>query len=447
MNKTEEILHYIQDAVKQGHIKKGQRLPGCRELSKQLGMNKLTINKAYKKLEDMHIVYCIPRGGYYLIDTGEEKASEPKTYQLHTVSPDPNLIPYQAFSHAMNQAVEDQKKNLFQYDSPLGLASLRDILRSRFEEDGIYTQSSRILISNGAQQGIYLVLKLLFSEAQQGQLLLEEPTYSAALSIAKSLNIDCISIPREEAGINLTRLEELFQKHLIKAFYIIPRFHNPTGFSLKENDKKKIVELCSKYRVFLIEDDYLAELCPDKHSMPLHYYDIEKRHFYIRSFSKTFLPGLRLGAVVLPEEYVDAAMRSKYLFDICTSSLIQGALEVFMKSGMYDSHIKRVNACYKQKLWKVQSMLSGYCSPLIDLYIPKQGLFLWVRLPKEIQLDRILERLNSYHIQLGDPTLFYRTSSEQTLRISICGIPEEELCILLTVFDIINQELNSCLGK
>jgi len=446
MSKIELVKEYLMNVIKQEKVKKGQRLPGCREIAKKLSVNKITVNKAYKELEDEHILYCVPRGGYYLVGAETKEELTTKSIDFQTVKPDPTLIPYRAFTHAMNRTIEEHKKALFDYDSPLGLTALRETLKERFEQDGIYTSSSQILITNGAQQGIYLALKVLFSNSSSsGKLLVETPTYSSVLNMAKHLNIDCIGIERNAQGINLEDLENIFKTEAIKAFYIIPRHHNPTGYSLLEKNKKKIVELCYHYQVLLIEDDYLADLGTDKRTLPLHYYDTNQLTFYIRSFSKTFIPGIRLGAIVVPSRFYDSIIEQKYLLDISTSSIQQGALDFFIKSGMYDQHIKKVNACYKRKLLKAKAILT-HMSPInLSFHVPKQGLFLWLTLPAQVSVNRIIEKLAQNNIRIGSSSHFYITDDveqKQNLRLCISGIPEEDITALGTVIEAIKYEMH-----
>lgn len=442
MYKIELVKEHIMNEIEQGKIKKGQRLPGCREVAKKLSINKITVNKAYKSLEDSHILYSVPRGGYYFVGADVKEVITSKNIDFQNIKPDPTLLPYRAFTHAINRAIEEHKKKLFEYDTPLGLKSLRETLKERFEQNGIYTSSSQILITHGAQQGIYLALKALFPSLSSGKLLVEAPTYNAALDMAKSLNIDCIGIKRTTNGIDLDELENILKKEPIKAFYIIPRHHNPTGYSLVEKDKKKLVDLCYKYGVLLIEDDYLADLGTDKRALPLHYYDTNQLTFHIRSFSKTFMPGIRLGAMVIPNSFYDTMIKQKYLLDINTSSIPQGALDFFIKSGMYDQHIKKVNACYKRKLLKAKAILTYMCPAGLSFHVPKQGLFLWLTLPVEVSANRIIEKLAQNNIRVCSSSQFYITNGvEQNLRLCISGVPEEDIKALGAVIEAIKDEM------
>lgn len=439
MSKMELVKEYILKEIKQRRIVEGQRVPGCREIAQNLSVNKITVNKAYKSLEEEHFLYCVPRGGYYVVKSNFEEAPLLKAINFQTVEPDPTLIPYQAFTHAINRSIEEYKKKLFFYELPMGFAELRGTLEERFAQDGIYTSSSQIMITNGAQQGIILALKSIFSTPPKGKLLVESPTYHAVLDMAKALNIDCAAIRRNSAGIDLNKLESVFQVERIKAFYIIPRYHNPTGYSLSEKDKKKIAELCGRNQVQMIEDDYLADLGMDKRSLPLHYYDTNQLTIYIRSFSKTFLPGIRLGAMVVPDALCDIVVQQKYLSDICTSSIAQGALNFYLKSGMYDQHIHKVNACYRRKLVKAKAILSNADLTGLSFHVPKQGLFLWITLPVGISADQVAKKLAHKNIFVS-PYLI-SDDEPQRLRLCIAGVPEKDMDALEIVIKIIKDKL------
>ncbi|MEN6461761.1 MAG: PLP-dependent aminotransferase family protein [Syntrophomonas sp.] len=442
MYKTETVKEYILNEIKQGKIKKGQRIPGCREVAQQLSVNKITVNNAFKSLEDMHILYCVPRGGYYFIGADVKDVDTAKNFDFQSVKPDPTLIPYRAFTHAMNRAIEVHKKTLFHYDTPSGFKELRETLKERFEQNGVYTLTSNILITHGAQQGLYLALKVLFPNQSKGKLLVEIPTYNSLLDMAKSLNIACIGIKRNAQGIDLAELKTIFDKEQIKAFYIIPRHHNPTGYSLLETDKKKIVELCHNYQVLLIEDDYLADLGSDKRTLPLHYYDTNHLTFYIKSFSKTFMPGIRLGAMIVPNIFYNSVIEEKYLLDISTSSIPQAALNFFIKSGMYDQHIGKVNACYKRKLFKAKSILTQMSPARLSFHVPKQGLFVWLTLPAEVSVNRVIEKLAQNNIRIGSSSPFFVTNNaEQNLRLCISGIPEADISVLSTVIQVVKDQM------
>ena len=166
-----------------------------------------------------------------MVDSEESLKVVQKEVDFRTVKPDEKLIPYREFTHVMNKAVDMYKNTLFGYESSGGLSSLRDTLKYEFEKDGIYTTAERIIVTHGAQQAIGLVFQYLFRKSK-GKLLVESPTYNLALKLADHLGIDIMGIERRVDGFDYNEMEMIFKSGEITAFYIIPRHHNPTGYTL-----------------------------------------------------------------------------------------------------------------------------------------------------------------------------------------------------------------------
>lgn len=438
MQKYEMVRNYIIKKIECGEFKKGQRLPSCRDISRKLSVNKITVNKAYQSMENDHILYSIPRGGFYVVESIENSTSKEKVYDFASVTPDAKLIPYREFSHVINKAVDYYKNSLFNYPPTGGLPTLRHTLKEMFEKNAVYTESHNIIITNGAQQGICLLLQMIF-ENSKGKLLVETPTYNLVLKIAQMNGINLAGIPRNSKGLDLNNLEEIFKTQNVKAFYIIPRHHNPTGFSLEEKQKRKIAELAAKYHVIVLEDDYLADLGSKKSCLPIHYYDTSNNTAYIRSFSKTFMPGIRLGAVVLPEYLTDRFTQLKLLTDLNTSRLPQSALDLFIKSGMYEKHVQKVKKCYDEKLKRAQEIIESLSPNWTKWHIASHGIFIWGEIENgryDYELEKVLSENNilikttqdSYPVISGvSNSNLNDRKLKNSIRICISGISLEDM--------------------
>lgn len=441
MSKLDIVRAYIIDLIEHNNILRGQKLPSCREISKILAVNKITVNKAFQMLESEHVVYAIPRGGYYLVDRPNEETISRKVIDFRGVTPEKRLIPYQAFSHAMNKAVELYKERLFCYEDAKGLFELRKTLADFFMKDGIYTDAENIMITHGAQQAIHLIFNRL-SMQNEAKILVEVPTYSLPLRIAEKLNIELVGIERKCTGIDMKELERIFRDEQITAFYIIPRHHNPTGFTLSEKDKKSICQLANQYNVLIIEDDYLADLGSKTTCLPIHYYDTDKKSVYIRSFSKTFMPGLRLGAAVLPKHLTTEISELKYLSDLNSAQLPQAALDIFIKSGMYTRHVTKLRAVNVSKLRKAHDVSLSQCPSEIKMFIPSQGIFIWCAFPKDYDFNELMERLSTKDIIISDSSDYYsdllspksRYGMPHSIRLCISSLSEDELANGLATF-------------
>lgn len=428
MQKHEMVREYIVNKIKSGELKKGSRLPSCREVSKALSVNKITVNKAYNSMEEEHLIYGIPRGGFYVVEDVADSAAKHQVYDFAAVTPDPRLIPYREFSHVINKAVDHYKVDLFSYEPTAGLSELRHTLKDMFENNAIYTGLNNIIITNGAQQAIYLLLQMLFEDSQ-AKLLVEAPTYSLVLKMAEIIGIEIACIQRENNGFDLRELGNIFRSRSIRAFYLMPGHHNPTGFCLEEKQKKKLAELAAKYDVLILEDDYLADLGSSKSRLPIHYYDTADKTIYIRSFSKTFMPGIRLGAAVLPEYLTDRFTELKSLADLNTSRLPQAALDLFIKSGMYEKQVKKVRKSYEEKLRRSRDIIEALSPDWIRWHIPSHGIFIWGEIKNDrcyYQIEKLLAE-NNILIKSGEDSYLKDKSINNCFRLCISGIPLDDI--------------------
>lgn len=434
--KQEDIKALILSGIQNGRYKKGQRLPSCRKLAGQLGVNKITVNKAYESLESEHFVYSIPRGGYYVIGDMNESSlglvDDVVDYRL--VKPDLDLVPFRAFQHCSEKAIERYKGMLFNDTVVEGLISLRKTLVKHLEKDNIFCHPDQLIITHGVQQGVDLSFQCLLKENKT--LLIESPTYTLALKRADQLGIPMVTIDRSAEGIDLESLEECFKSNDIGAFYMMTRYHNPTAYSLKESQKQAILKLCQSYDVWLIEDDYLGDLGQHKEGAPLHYYDTMDKVIYLRSFSKTFMPGIRIGLMVCPPGLTQKMKDLKKALDLGTSLMNQGALEVFIESGMYEKHINKIKKAYEEKL-KIAGQILTDLPEGVRVHIPEVGIFIWIEWPEDFDLRAHIKKLEVKGIRVTTAENHYlKEGGRQNMRICLLSVPKSKLYTLSEVVAI-----------
>lgn len=444
MKKSEEVKKYIENLIEEGKLKNGSRLPSCRETAAVLAINKITVNRAYRELEEEHKVYSIQRGGFYLADFDLESEQEKTIVDFTVVKPDKRLLPYREFTHVMNKSTELYKTSAYDYEEPKGLMSLRNVLAKYLMTGGIYTSPEQILVTNGAQQAIGLALQCIFPD-RKGKLLVEIPTYSLAIKQAQMMGITMIGIERTSTGYDFKKLEKLLKEEEIRAFYFIPRHHNPTGYSLSEKDKKKAADLFNTHSILLIEDDYLADLGSGKNAMPVHYYGDKEKVIYIRSFSKTFMPGLRIGVGVFPKFMADEAAERKRLTDLNTSKPFQYALELFIETGMYEKHVRKVRKIYSEKMKKASAIYNSLKSEDMNWHIPDNGIFIWVVNNREINGSLLESNLKEQGIIVENaqdcflPGNIIENDNRRCYRLCLSGIKGENLERLSEVIKAFQQ--------
>jgi hypothetical protein len=206
----------------------------------------------------------------------------------------------------------------------------------------------------------------------------------------------------------------------------------------------QIAQMAEKYNIYIVEDDYLGDLESDSKSTPIFSFDQSDRVIYIKTFSKVLLPSLRIAAVVLPKLLINTFREYKYWSDINTPLISQGALEIYINSGMFNLHINRIRNLYSQRMNDLKELVKKQASPSIRWHIPSTGGFyagleiLNLRKQKEI-VDGLLRK----NIILSNIENHYLKEfrSDKFLRLSVTKV--ESKAIEAGILEIINEIENS----
>lgn len=421
MSKYNVIVDFINNEIDNGNIKHGEKMPTIRDLSDRFNCSKQTVVHAYEKLQKDHIVYSIPQSGYYLVDKKELHIDKTKEIiDFSAGSPDESILAYEEFQHCLNQAIDIHKVTLFNYSAPKGLPELIYTLKNCFEDYQVFCSSDDIYITSGSQQAINILCSMPFPNGKSN-VLVEQPTYHGTLKALETTRTPVIGIERNFNGLNFEELEKKFAYGNIKCFYTIPRFSNPLGISYTNDEKKQIVKLAEKYDVYIIEDDYLGELENKNNSYPMYYYDVSSRVAYIKSFSKILLPGLRIAAVVLPKVLRNTFEEYKRWMDLNTSVLSQGALDIYIKSGMFKANRNRIKNIYTERMNAVKKASSEIEIPNIKWHIADTGFYSCIEFLNNINIDWLIKECSKRDIIIKDMYKNYLKEyfSNDILKISV----------------------------
>lgn len=426
ISKYRGILVWLKQQIEDKQFKAGDKLPSIRTLADQFQCSKNTIVKALLELEKQHIVYSKPKSGYYVVDT-HLIPDENENIDFLSVGPDERTMPYEDFQHCINKAIEHYKTQIFSYSEPQGLFSLRKELVNYLQDSQVFTKPERLVITSGSQQALNILSIMPFLNGKK-KVLIEQPTYYGMINTLLLNQNEILGIDLTMEGIDFGKLESLFRDEDIKFFYTMPRFHNPLGHHYTNEDKKKIVALAEKYDVYIVEDDYLAEFDVDSKADPLFAYEPNGRVIYVKSFSKVFVPGLRIATVILPEAMVDQFVQYKFIADFNTSTLSQGALEIYIKSGMFHYHIDNVKKLYINKMTILLNACSSYLPSYIKFTKPKGGLYLTIFLPSHINIDKLIHSLKEKHIYVDNASRMYLEGNKhKVIRISISQVNKDKI--------------------
>jgi 2-aminoadipate transaminase len=470
-----QIKDKIKELIEAGIFRNGDVLPATRSLSENLGIHRNTVISAYKALEAEGFVYSHVGRGTFIIEPEKiasddriafynifdwshhiseklKKRISPKLLTLYQTDMTKAAIsfvwhqkslhdfPAQKIQRAMNSVLRNKKNSIFNYSDPMGNPDLRLIISNRMRLKGIQVSSENILIVNGAQQGIDLIGRLLLEPGDT--VIVENPTYTGALSSFQFLQARIIGIPVDEWGMKVQLMEDIVKKYHPKFIFTIPTFHNPTGTTLRKDRREHIVSLAVKYKTPIIEDDYASDLRysgPDV--SPLKALDSSDQVIYVGTFSKVLIPGLRVGWVAASKDIIGPLSELKRLSDLCTSPFIQAVITEFHERGYMASHLRFLKRQYQRRLQMIINGVHQHFPPETIIFKPEGGIYLWVILPKEIDLKNVLGNSQKRGVTFGIGDLFY-LDEKGSDRIRLQFSLEDEEKILEGV-KIIGEELSN----
>lgn len=421
-NELEQLMHISV-------LREGAKLKSIRVLSQEHKCSKSTVIKALEHLKNKHLIYAVSKSGYYVIKRTFEESSEKKgLFDFTNAAPNWKHFPYSDFQHCLNKAIDTYQQDLFQYGTLRGLPSLIDEAKRLLESYQVYCKDDQIVICSGVQQALTILCQIPFPNNKK-RILIEEPSYHLFIQTLKIMNIPVATIKRTTDGIDFNQLEEIFRTEDIKFFYLMPRIHNPLGVSYSKEQKSRIIFLANKYDVYLVEDDYIADFETDLKADPLFFYDINQKVIYLKSFSKIMFPGLRIGFAVLPEVICGLFAKYKRLIDIDSSMFSQGALDIYIKSGMFSRHIHQVRKVYDEKAKKLMDSFELY---KIDWLLSKskiKGAKTFIELPNSISKRLLINALLKKDIIVEGMERNYYTNNptDKRLKLDIANIDIENI--------------------
>lgn len=244
--------------------------------------------------------------------------------------PSPELFDNTGLEMATRNMMENQFLDAFQYGLSEGFPPLREAIAQLCQKRGIQTASDAILVTNGSQQSLDILVRTLINPGDK--VVVERPTYLAALQVLQLSQADILSVGTDKDGMIVDDLEVLLQNNTIKFVYIVPTFGNPGGVVLSDSRRQKLVQLAKQHDFAIIEDDPYGEINFTSETYKTLFQHAREsgcpeQVIYTSTFSKILAPGLRVGWVVLPEWIRQKATIVKQATDLHTSAHSQAMAE------------------------------------------------------------------------------------------------------------------------
>lgn len=304
--------------------------------------------------------------------------------------PAPELFPVDALARAHADVFTREGAAAMQYSTTEGWRPLREWIAARMNGRGCKVTADRTLITSGSQQGIDLVARIFLDPGDT--LIVENPSYVAALQVFKSYEAEMVAVDSDDEGVRVDEIEQAIRESNPKFIYVIPDFQNPTGLSFSLERRKRLVEIASRYRVPIIEDDPYGELRYQGERLPsLASLDTEGMVIHLSTFSKTISPGMRIGWAIASEEIIQALIIAKQASDLHTSTIEQRAAARLLEDFDYEAHIASLCRVYGERCDAMRNSLETHFPDEARWTRPDGGLFLWVELPEGVSGEELLE--------------------------------------------------------
>ena len=441
-----QLYNQLRELIIEGKISEGYLLPPVRKFAAFLGINIGTVMNAYKELEKQGYIFSRSGSGSYVaelsgIEEGEELETDIDIEAVEPIKPDlgekyinlagialnPDVVSVDQFKQVLNEVLDRDKGYAFSYQESQGFYPLRESITLHLKEHGVKTNANNVQIISGAQQGIDIVAKATLNYGDY--VFMEKPTYPGAIAAFRSRGAKIIEIPMEEDGIAIDELEKQIKKFRPKLIYVMPNIQNPTGCTYSVIKRNRLMGLARYYGTYILEDDYISELSYEKEIMaPLKAIDRDDRVIYLKSFSKIFMPGLRLAFLTIPQKLVNKFLVVKHNSDISTSGLTQRAFDLYLRKGIWHQHIKQISSLYQRQFTFTVKMLEKYLPKSIQYVKPRGGLSIWLILPECISAKKIVEAAKKEAVIITEGKLFFsRKAPDRYLRISFATASQGEI--------------------
>lgn len=456
-----QIADGILEALRDGRLAPGQQLPPSRDLSRELGVNRNTVIAAYDHLirsgaasghpgRGTFLAAARPavarveadRGGDAWFGTFARAVEGPGVGSLLTIYriatshegislaggyPAGDLMPIAAFERAMKRVLAERGAEVLSYGPTAGYAPLRETIAAEMASKGSPADASSVLVTNGSQQALELTFRTLVDPGDA--VLVENPTYTGAISVLGSLGARLVGVPLDDEGIRPDLLAHAMERHRPRVLYVQPTFHNPTTRVMGEPRRREILEIAARFRCLVVEDDWAGALRFDGVDLPsLHSLDGGDHVLYISTFSKKLLPGLRVGWVAAPAPVFERLLALKQIEDCGTSPLVQAALHAFIEEGAQDEHLTRVRAAYRSRCAAMDAAMREWLPEGVRWSVPEGGLFAWVTLPESVDGDQLFAAARERGVLVGRGSLFHvHGEGRNTLRLTFSSATETQI--------------------
>ncbi len=460
--KYEKVARRVESLIASGTLRTGDRIPSVREMARLMDVSTMTVLEGYRCLEDLGLVEARPQSGHYVrpkasrrrkvwarlpaarqedillvtkdvtvpqaVDRFLEQAADRRLLPLGAGLPDPSLLPSERLSILLARAARTQPEDTNRYSIGAGDPRLRRAIARWMLESGAVTEANEIVVTTGATQALLLALRAV---AQPGETVaVESPGYHGFHGLLEFLGLRSIEIPSSpDTGFSVSALAQTLAapENAVAAVLLSASFSNPTGATMPDAEKERLVTLCRERGIPIIDDDTYGDL-PFVGQRPRSLKSFAPTDvLHVGSFSKTLGPGYRI-AWVAGGRHNGAILRYHHMAVLSTASANQHAVADYLERGGMSRHLRRLRRQYADNLRLIGDEVVASFPPGTRAGCPAGGHFLWVELPEGGDAVALAGRAFQAGISIAPGILFSsRLHYRRYLRLNGAVVCDERL--------------------
>jgi 2-aminoadipate transaminase len=363
--------------------------------------------------------------------------------------PAPETFPINDLREIIDEILENDGPDSLQYGTTEGDPLLRRMLVERHNTQGLKIGIENLIITSASQQALDLIAKIFLDPGDY--VMCGLPSYLGGINAFTFYGAKLKGIALDEDGMNPDELEEtiVILKELgtkVKFIYLIPDFQNPSGITIPESRRIKIIEIAEKHNLLIVEDSPYREVRFEGKPQKLMYeLDTTGRVITLFTFSKIFAPGFRVGWVIGHPEILDKLVMAKQTADLCTSAFVQRIIARYMEKGLLDKNLHKTIDLYRERRTHMIACFRKYMPEGVSWTEPQGGLFLFVTLPQHLDSDELFKKALDKNVAfVAGSSFFCNNSGHNTMRINFSFSNKEEIETgVKRLSDLIREGLNS----
>jgi DNA-binding transcriptional MocR family regulator len=351
-------------------------------------------------------------------------ASRPEIVSLAGGMPNLTAIPMETMASIVEKLIKDYGQEALQYGSGQGHPKLREQICDVMALEGIRANPDDILVTTGSQQALDLISRIFIDPGDV--VLVEAPSYVGALGTFSQYEASVVHVEMDKDGLVPEALRQAiktlrYQGRKIKFLYLIPNYQNPAGVLLPADRRTEILDICRKEKIFIVEDNPYGLLGFDRPSPNAMRAEDSENVIYLGSFSKTIVPGFRIGWALVPQALREKLVIASESSILCPSNFAQMSISSYLANQPWRDQISSFVELYKARRDAMLETLDAHFPKSATWTRPQGGFYVWVTLPPEIDTKAMMPKAIVAKVAYVPGTAFYADGlGSWSMRLSYC---------------------------